>query len=169
MNSLEQLHINFANELLQQQFNEVVFVAEQRLYEAEGIDVTNVRREANQPRPPVIFATAYEFYPPYCCFLCIAMWLYYPTRTLRTHPSATAAYHLQVRYKDNSPVISLLTGKPSGLFALLEEQNILGERVATAETFKASACSRGVVSVSSVDLILCVALCFVVIDFYELH
>ncbi|GMF41848.1 unnamed protein product [Phytophthora fragariaefolia] len=37
-NSFEQLCINFANETLQQQFNDYVFKAEQREYEAQGVD-----------------------------------------------------------------------------------------------------------------------------------
>ena len=41
-NSLEQLCINFANELLQRQFNETVFVLERKLYDDEGVDVTDV-------------------------------------------------------------------------------------------------------------------------------
>ena len=42
VNSLEQLCINFANELLQRQFNETVFVLERKLYDDEGVDVTDV-------------------------------------------------------------------------------------------------------------------------------
>ena len=34
--------INFANELLQRQFNETVFVLERKLYDDEGVDVTDV-------------------------------------------------------------------------------------------------------------------------------
>ncbi|KAF1774757.1 GAF domain-like [Phytophthora cactorum] len=37
-NSFEQLCINFANETLQQQFNDYVFKAEQREYESQGVD-----------------------------------------------------------------------------------------------------------------------------------
>ena len=39
-NSLEQLMINFANEVLQQQFNEKVLLSEVRMYEQEGVEVT---------------------------------------------------------------------------------------------------------------------------------
>ena len=81
MNSLEQLCINFANELLQSQFNEQVFVLEKQLYAAEGIEISNVT------------------------------------------------------FSDNSAVLLLLEGKPSGIFSLLEEQGRLGNR-ATPETFR---------------------------------
>ena len=37
MNSFEQLCINYVNEMLQEQFNESVFTAENRLLSAEGI------------------------------------------------------------------------------------------------------------------------------------
>ncbi len=38
VNSFEQLCINFANEVLQQQFNQTIFVHEQEIYKAEGLD-----------------------------------------------------------------------------------------------------------------------------------
>ena len=41
-----------------------------------------------------------------------------------------------VVFADNSNVIQLLAAKPHGIFSLLEEQGMLGER-ATSETFKA--------------------------------
>ena len=42
VNTLDQLCINFANEILQNQFNERIFVLEKRLYEEEEIDITDV-------------------------------------------------------------------------------------------------------------------------------
>jgi hypothetical protein len=47
-NSLEQLCINFCNEKLQQLFNNHVFKEEQRVYDAEGIDASDVRFIDNQ-------------------------------------------------------------------------------------------------------------------------
>ncbi|CAN0452642.1 unnamed protein product, partial [Scytosiphon promiscuus] len=48
-NSFEQLCINFANEVLQQQFNSHVFVLEQEEYEKEGLDWTMIEFKDNQP------------------------------------------------------------------------------------------------------------------------
>ncbi|CAB1121207.1 unnamed protein product [Ectocarpus sp. CCAP 1310/34] len=48
-NSFEQLCINFANEVLQQQFNSHVFVLEQEEYEKEGLDWTMIDFQDNQP------------------------------------------------------------------------------------------------------------------------
>ena len=73
-NSLEQLCINYANEILQQQFNERIFVLERRIYEEEGIEID------------------------------------------------------EVHFRDFSGAIELIAGKPTGIFALLEEQGRLGER-----------------------------------------
>ncbi|CAM9845780.1 unnamed protein product, partial [Chrysoparadoxa australica] len=47
-NSFEQLCINFANEVLQQQFNQHVFVLEQEIYASEGLDWTNIDFKTNQ-------------------------------------------------------------------------------------------------------------------------
>eukprot|EP00904_Undaria_pinnatifida_P004940 jgi/Undpi1/1576/HiC_scaffold_11.g04966.m1 len=73
-NSFEQLCINFANEVLQQQFNSHVFVLEQAEYEKEGLDWT------------------------------------------------------MIEFKDNQPVIDLVSKKPRGLLMQLEEQGLLGRR-----------------------------------------
>ncbi|CAM9745824.1 unnamed protein product [Ascophyllum nodosum] len=73
-NSFEQLCINFANEVLQQQFNSHVFVLEQAEYEQEGLDWT------------------------------------------------------MIEFKDNQPVIDLVSKKPRGLLVQLEEQGLLGRR-----------------------------------------
>ena len=48
INSFEQLCINFTNERLQQQFNEHVFVNEQKEYEAEGLDWKTIGYKDNQ-------------------------------------------------------------------------------------------------------------------------
>ena len=48
-NSFEQLCINFANEKLQQQFNQFIFKQEQEEYKREEIDVSHVEFVDNQP------------------------------------------------------------------------------------------------------------------------
>ncbi|CAM9491761.1 unnamed protein product [Scytosiphon promiscuus] len=48
-NSFEQLCINFANEVLQRQFNHHIFVLEQEEYGAEGLDVASIPFRDNQP------------------------------------------------------------------------------------------------------------------------
>ena len=47
VNTLDQLCINFANEILQNQFNERIFVLEKRMYEEEEIDITDVEFKDN--------------------------------------------------------------------------------------------------------------------------
>ncbi|CAM9410741.1 unnamed protein product, partial [Ectocarpus fasciculatus] len=47
-NSFEQLCINFANEVLQRQFNHHIFVLEQEEYKAEGLDVAAIPFKNNQ-------------------------------------------------------------------------------------------------------------------------
>ncbi|GMF14054.1 unnamed protein product [Phytophthora lilii] len=47
-NGFEQLCINYANERLQAQFNEFVFVREQQVYIAEGIDWRNISYPSNE-------------------------------------------------------------------------------------------------------------------------
>lgn len=48
INSFEQLCINLTNERLQQQFNETVFVSEQDMYRAEGLQWDNITFRDNQ-------------------------------------------------------------------------------------------------------------------------
>jgi len=48
-NSLSQLCINFANEKLQQQFNQQIFVLEKELYEKEGLPIDVITFRDNQP------------------------------------------------------------------------------------------------------------------------
>jgi hypothetical protein len=47
-NSFEQLCINFANEVLQKQFNEYIFVREQEIYAREGLDTREIVFRDNQ-------------------------------------------------------------------------------------------------------------------------
>lgn len=49
LNSLEQLCINFTNEMLQQHFNNNTFKLEEKLYKAEGVDVPHIAFIDNQP------------------------------------------------------------------------------------------------------------------------
>ncbi|GMH61496.1 hypothetical protein TrST_g9073 [Triparma strigata] len=49
VNSFEQLCINFANEMLQRQFNQQVFVLEKQRYEEEGLKVASIAFQDNQP------------------------------------------------------------------------------------------------------------------------
>ncbi|GMI14409.1 hypothetical protein TrLO_g2424 [Triparma laevis f. longispina] len=74
-NSLSQLCINFANEKLQQQFNQQVFVRERELYLEEGLPVD------------------------------------------------------VITFKDNQPVIDLISKKPTGLLPLLEEACMLSRAI----------------------------------------
>ncbi|CAM9121267.1 unnamed protein product, partial [Ectocarpus fasciculatus] len=73
-NSFEQLCINFANERLQQQFNEQVFVFEQIEYQKEGLNWSSVT------------------------------------------------------FRDNQPVIDLISKKPSGLLNILEEHGMMNRK-----------------------------------------
>ncbi|CAM9854288.1 unnamed protein product, partial [Ectocarpus fasciculatus] len=67
-NSFEQMCINYANERLQQQFNETIFVNEQKEYQAEGVPVPNIVYLNNQEvinlfakRPVGIFILLEEY------------------------------------------------------------------------------------------------------------
>ena len=73
-NSFEQLCINFANEVLQQQFNMYIFVLEQQEYLAEELEWS------------------------------------------------------VISFRDNQPVIDLVTKKPTGLLIMLEEQGMLARK-----------------------------------------
>jgi myosin-5 len=73
-NSFEQLCINFANEVLQKQFNHHIFVLEQEEYIAEGLDVASIP------------------------------------------------------FRDNQPIIDLISKKPMGLMPMLEDQVLTGRK-----------------------------------------
>jgi len=81
VNSLEQLCINYCNEVMQRVFDHHVFELEKDVYREEGIE---------------------------------------------------AASHA---FRDNSPVIALLSAKPSGLLRVLDEQCMMGEALATDAAF----------------------------------
>jgi myosin-5 len=74
INSFEQLCINYANEVLQKQFNHHIFVLEQEEYIKEGLDVTSIL------------------------------------------------------FRDNQPIIDLISMKPAGLMPLLEDQVLTGRK-----------------------------------------
>jgi myosin-5 len=74
VNSFEQLCINYANEVLQQQFNHHVFIVEQEMYASEGVDWTTIN------------------------------------------------------FRDNQPVIDLISKKPNGLLIQMEELGLLGRK-----------------------------------------
>jgi len=81
VNSLEQLCINYCNEVMQRVFDHHVFELEKDVYKEEGIE---------------------------------------------------AASHA---FRDNSPVIALLSAKPAGLLRILDEQCMMGESLATDVAF----------------------------------
>ena len=112
VNTLDQLCINFANEILQNQFNERIFVLEKRLYVncrvVELDPSTTAADQTSTVRSPAAQSAADAFAHP------------------RTPEQEEEEIDItDVVFKDNSGVIELIAGKPRGIFALLEEQVLL--------------------------------------------
>ena len=73
VNSFEQFCINFANEKLQQHFNQHVFKMEQEEYEKEGIDWSYIDFVDNQDILGVIERPVMESYRCWTSHACLAL------------------------------------------------------------------------------------------------